>query len=521
MFPIVKTARPDPGLTPGALERFGIQRDQRLEILLCTSAAAVLILFRSAVFVLFEQNFDSDQAIVGLMAKHVSEFRAFPLFFYGQNYMLGVQAWIAAPFFWIGGPTVAMLRLPLVLINIMVSVALIVAFARRGVRPILGFVATLPVIATPPIMSGQLLAALGASIEPLLYVLMLWVLRNRPLTFGALLCFGTLHREFTIFAMPAILVVQWLEYREIRWPAIAKAAGAFAVVWIVIDLLKLHVNTLGALDPSRGHRTEDSLAQEAVLISQWLSFQLGPYLGRFRDLVTRGLPDVFGARPHPLLSYGLPSALDEGSRLGGGALAAAAIFCAVRLFWTERGSEGHRPASSRLFCPYLAMVASQTIVAYGLNGGIDIGAPPILRYVLFALFLPVALFGAYFQSESRAVWQWTVCVLIVIWAGANVSDNARLIREFVMTPPPNDHRILADFLTSHRIKYGWATYWDCYRVDFLARERVILASTDITRIGAYQTRVDRNRLNAVMVRRLPCDEGKRVAAWCVSDPFNR
>jgi len=51
------------------------------------------------------------------MAKHLSEFRAFPLFFYGQHCMPGVESWIAVPFFWVGGPTVAMLRLPLVIIN--------------------------------------------------------------------------------------------------------------------------------------------------------------------------------------------------------------------------------------------------------------------------------------------------------------------------------------------------------------------------------------------------------------------
>ena len=71
------------------------------------------------------------------MAKHLSEFRAFPLFFYGQHYMLGVESWIAVPFFWVGGPTVAMLRLPLVIINIVVAVSLIAAFARWGVRPAL------------------------------------------------------------------------------------------------------------------------------------------------------------------------------------------------------------------------------------------------------------------------------------------------------------------------------------------------------------------------------------------------
>ena len=52
-------------------------------------------------------DFNSDQAIVGLMAKHLSEFRTFPLFYYGQNYMLGVQSWIVAPFFWMARPSIA------------------------------------------------------------------------------------------------------------------------------------------------------------------------------------------------------------------------------------------------------------------------------------------------------------------------------------------------------------------------------------------------------------------------------
>jgi hypothetical protein len=81
--------------------------------------------------------------------------------------------------------------------------------------------------------------------------------------------------------------------------------------------------------------------------------------------------------------------------------------------------------------------------------------------------------------------------------------------------------MLADYLTSHRIKYAWAIYWDSYRVTFLSKERVIVASTDIVRIPEYQTRVELNRLNAARIVRLPCDEGTHLAEWCVIDPFQR
>ena len=73
--------------------------------------AAALVIARSLVFTIYEHaDFDSDQAIVGLMAKHLSEGRAFPLFFYGQTFMLGVEAWLMAPVFWVMGPTVAALK---------------------------------------------------------------------------------------------------------------------------------------------------------------------------------------------------------------------------------------------------------------------------------------------------------------------------------------------------------------------------------------------------------------------------
>ena len=74
-------------------------RKQTRELRLAIAAAVVLVILRSVVPLWYEQfDFDADQAIVGLMAKHLSELRHFPLFFYGQNYMLGVQAWIAVPF---------------------------------------------------------------------------------------------------------------------------------------------------------------------------------------------------------------------------------------------------------------------------------------------------------------------------------------------------------------------------------------------------------------------------------------
>ena len=71
-----------------------------------STAATLLIVARSYVFIAYDQAFfDSDQAVFGLMAKHLIEGRAFPLFLYGQTYLLAVDAWAAVPMFLVLGPT--------------------------------------------------------------------------------------------------------------------------------------------------------------------------------------------------------------------------------------------------------------------------------------------------------------------------------------------------------------------------------------------------------------------------------
>jgi len=489
-------------------------RDRRLWLAAATAAA--LILFRSFVFLFYEQNFDSDQAIVGLMAKHLSEFRAFPLFFYGQHYMLGVEAWMAAPFFWVGGPTVTMLRLPLMLINVAVVILLIRLLVAGGVPVGLAFVATLPIAAGGPVATAQLLSALGASVEPLLYVIALWMLRNQPVPFGVVLSVASIHREFTVFALPAIVLLQWLELREVRWPAVLKSSAAFAITWIAIDQLKRHVSVAG---PGADNTVAagGSLALEALHVGRLLSFDPGLYFGRLHLLLTQGLPDLFGARPLPLFTDGIWGDGDVGSRLAGAALVAAAVFCTGRLLWLVL--RGWRRAVQ--FQGFLALVSIQALVAYGLHGGTDIEFRTELNYVLLVLLLPVALFGTYFQFEATRGYRRVAVGLISVWAFLMLADSASLARQYVVSPPPSPHRTLADYLTGHGIRYAWAGYWDCYRVTFLSRERAIVASDDIVRVPGYQTRVELNRANAARIIRMPCGGGTPVAEWCVIDPFQR
>src|SRR5262245_13363969 len=117
----------------------------------------LLIVFRVAIFMFWPQShFDSDQAIFGLMAKHMAERRAFPVFMYGQTYILGVEAWLAAPVFVLVGASVAALKFPLIIINIAIALLLVRLFWREvGLEPWLALVATLFFVLPAPGTAAQ------------------------------------------------------------------------------------------------------------------------------------------------------------------------------------------------------------------------------------------------------------------------------------------------------------------------------------------------------------------------------
>src|SRR5262249_44801152 len=156
---------------------------------------ALLVVARSAIFVFWEQSFfDSDQAVIGLMAKHLSELRAFPVFMYGQSYILGVEAWMAAPVFRLLGPSVAALKLPLLAINLAVAWLLVWIFERESnLRPAFGGIAAAFFVVAPPGTAARLLEPSGGNLEPFLYVLLLWLTRKRPAWFGTILGVGFFH----------------------------------------------------------------------------------------------------------------------------------------------------------------------------------------------------------------------------------------------------------------------------------------------------------------------------------------
>jgi len=472
--------------------------------------AVALVLLRSFVATYYEGfYFDSDQAIVGLMARHLSRLHTFPLFYYSLNYILAVQAWIIAPFFWLGRSSVGLARVPLVALNAVVAVWLLRRFVGgMGLRPVPAFAAALPFIVPTPAVSTELLEFAGACVEPFVYVLGLWTLRRRPFAFGVLLAVAFLHREFTILAVPAIVFV------ELRRPGFWSTANArraawslagFALAWLVVDDLKLHLIGGGLIGQAASLRGQ--------MCWTWPEISV-----RVRAAISEAVPILYGASRAPLASFRMATPVAAGSGIVGAIVGGTMLLMVVRIVQSRRPADSRAIATDQGFGAYLAWVGVFTICVYPLSCNVVLHAAPLLRYLLLALLFPVGLCASFLQRERSLRLRTIVVGVFVFWGAVNLWDNVRVIGEAVEHPPGSEHRILADYLLQQRIRYARATYWDAYVLDFLSAERVVVASVDIVRIPEYQTQVDEHAAAAVNLERLPCDAPRRIASWCVTGP---
>src|SRR3954470_7476042 len=226
-----------------------------------TLALALIVVARSAVFVFAPaSHFDSDQAVTGLMAKHLAELRGFPVFWYGQTYMLGVEAWLAAPVMAVIGATVTALKLPLLAINAAVVLLLFGSLVEdAGLEPARAACATLFFALAAPITAAHYLTANGGNVEPCLYVLLLWRLRRtgadarparaaRAVWFGLVLAIGFLNREFTIYGAAALLLLEVVHRTLFTRAALRHwliAGATAATVWLGVLVLQHYSSAAG------------------------------------------------------------------------------------------------------------------------------------------------------------------------------------------------------------------------------------------------------------------------------------
>jgi hypothetical protein len=502
----------------------------RLERRLVAVLVALLVVFRSAVFVFWEQSqFDADQAITGLMAKHLVELRAFPVFYYGQTYMLAVEAWLTAPVFLLAGVSVTTLRLPLLGINIAIALLLLRVFEREvGLRPALAAVPTLFFALPAPGTAAQLLAANGGNVEPFAYVLLIWLTRNRPNWCGLIFGIGFLHREFTVYALAALLAIEAFQRTLFTRDGIRRRLVMLrtaAEVWLVVQWLK-YVSSAAGPDTSMADLVNQR--DNIMILAGRLCLEVqGLPAGAWR-LVTDHWPILFGTRVQPIVDFGVDTTVSQGlpygSLLLAGALLLAAGGIGFRLLALTGGDPGTPPGSSLAappgpatrrwrreydVCAYLVLVALFSTAGYVIGRCGDISLF-VLRYELLSLIGAAGL-GAWFlraHPSRTAVRAWIA--LACACAAISALAHGRLLAEYLSHAPVSPKRSIARHLEARGIRYATSDYWLAYPITFLTNERVVVASDDVVRIQEYQRLFEGHRSEAVRISRGPCPGGRLV-----------
>lgn len=491
------------------------QRDARFGAVL--TIAAALILLRSIVWIWFEQSgFDSDQAVVGLMAKHLAEGRAFPLFFYGQHYMLAVEPWLAAPFFMLFGASVAALKFPLLCLNLAVATVLLWMLVKNvGLEAFDALVISLFVVVPPPLVSARLVEAQGSNIEPLLYVLVLWLLRRQPIAFGLFAGFAFLHREFAAYAIAAILLLDVISGRAFNRDRLREYAlswGMFALVALIVSLLKTRADLLGP-----GTAGTLNLGGLDAQVAGWgglVCWMPGEIGANLRWLRYENLGMMFNYVPQLL---GPPDWTPTPAGHSWITIVLAIMFAVATVEVIRRRKVINRDSGE--FGVYLMIVAIEAACAYAVLGCF-VRDTSLIRYTLLTLFFPVGLL-VLFLSAKPAMWSRVVVIgLVVLWGSVSFVDNGRFLAAYLHRAPASPARDLVNYLETQGARYGRGTYWIAYQLDFLSQERLTIASLEKVRISEYQKIVDQHGDQAVHIRAARgwpprCETGLSFRLWCL------
>lgn len=480
--------------------------ERRIAILLVTAT----VLFRSGVLVFWPQaHFDADSAVTGLMALHISEGRAFPVFYYGQSYMLAIEAYLAAPLFLAAGPSVTALKLPILLINLAVALLLLRILIRDvGLRPGPALAAVLFFALPAPGTAARITEANGGNVEPFLYVLLIWTLRERPVWSGLVLGLGFLQREFTLYGSAALLAIDLVRGRLFTRAVLsvrALSVGVAAAVWVALQWLKQFSSGVGpGTTFSEVYHPQSNLLE----LTGRMCLDLAATVRGLPKVAEVHWPALFGTERLPLTDFGIDSTLQQG---GSGLWILLVVLMAGAALWVAASLVRSREWTPRFdACAYLVVVAALSLAGYlvGRCGAVDFY---YMRYDLLALLGASGVAAWFFATRPHRLALGAWVVVMTVWFAVPAVLYARLWHEYLTAPPPGGKQIMIRHLDAEGIRYVLSDYWIAYTISFLTRERIVAAATDVIRVSEYNRIVEAHRAEAVRIGRRACPGGREVS----------
>ena len=383
------------------------------------------------------------------------------------------------------GPTVFALHLTMLLFNVAAALLLWWLLIREArLTPGAAAMVVLPFALAPVVLSAHLIEAQGGNPEPFLWVGVLWVVRRRPLLLGALAAVAFLHREFTLYAIPALGVAGFWQLRldqggRDQWVAEIRhwlvTAFAFIVVFLSIQALKPAADLMGPA--TAGMRAPDRPQDNLTQLRNRIVWDPATIPARIAALPDELFAVLLGVKTLD------PRVVAIGSRVPVGWPELAPLLAVIALVWPLALVPGARaPRGALIFPTYLVLIGVQSALVYAFTRDPSVH---LLRYALLALLIPVAVSAMLLQPWRAWGVRLAATVLLALLAATAAIDHLRVLQQSYRGVSPLRFADAAARLVERGVPIGRAGYWRSYAITFLTRERVKLTSTDVLRIQEY------------------------------------
>jgi hypothetical protein len=437
------------------------------------AAAVVLLvalLLRVALLAADAFPFNADEAVVGLMARHIRA-GSWPVFFYGQAYMGSLDAALVAAAFAGMGEAVATIRIvqtALYLATILTTMTLVRAMGFSTlVCALAGALLAVPSV-NVTLYTTISLGGYGEALllGNLILLATIHLIRGSPrgwayflwgvLTGFALWAFGLT----LVYALPAAVVLVGAAGRRVSRRATLRSAAAILIGVFV-----------GALPMSLWAVAHGPQALVGELTGSAIS---GASPGGWLRATASHLVNLILFAPTVLLGLRPPWAI---APLGMPLAPLAAVLWLVAIGFGLRVSAW--PPQGRVGRTLLLAMTGTLLVGFVAT---PFGADPSGRYFL-PLAVPLAVFGAVGIQAVRDLvgrpWPLALAVVVLgfnLWTNVQASRAAPGFTTQFDAETVFDHRRDAElvaFLEDHRASAGYATYWVAYPLAFLSRERLV------------------------------------------------
>lgn len=430
---------------------------------------------------------DSDEAIVGLMAKHITEGKGIPIFYYGQHYMGALEAYLASISFAFLGIS----PLSLQLVPLCFSLFLIVLLFLIG-RAVANF-------------QAGLLAAFFAAIPPPAFLV--WGLKARG-GFIELLCIG---------ALAFLIAIHWLSSRSSSVRYSASVGFVCGIGWWVNNQILYFMVAIAIMWTARAaldvrHR----LVVERLPVLVWLrdcvrdvvsgavmfflggglfwyynikhgfpslsmfqSVDLRTFVAQLYGVVTEALPALLGARRFWHHSELFP---------GAGCLSIILLLLAMLLsLRVDRQSNGRSRVGSGVWLLVTFIPVCCAVFASSSYGWL-VSAPRYLlpMYVSIFVIAGVAINSLFRNTRFLGLLS---AVLFLSWNLFALFGNGMAIGGqplvFGSDRVPLENTEVIEELNARGIGHVHSSYWVGYRLAFESREKITFSM-----IGTpYQVRI--------------------------------